>query len=390
MNIALVTKDYNTATVDAAFTTAISLAKELKKKGHNPIMISSKSSRSTWLEGARKPYELYETIPIFRPYGIKWFSKGPDLTIPFNRIIAPALGIFYVQRKLKIKFDVIHSFSAAPFMAFTNFLGQFFAKKANSIHTIKSETLSKFSMRFSRLLNLVNVIVTPTNHIKSQLVKKKVSKNRIHVVHSHIDTNTFLVKNNKKILEKFDIQTSKNTVLYYGKSGYYKGVDILIEAIDRLPKSIKASFVLVHPTVWLAKFRKQVLKNKNANKINIVVKKLNIPELLSVSDIVILPFRSVASTEANPLCLLESMAAKKAIITSDLPEIREILNNKSEAILVKPGNSEALSKAIYNLLTNPKKRKNLGESAHQKSKLFDTEKITEEYLNLYESCRQNS
>ena len=56
------------------------------------------------------------------------------------------------------------------------------------------------------------------------------------------------------------------------------------------------------------------------------------------------------------------MAAKRPIIASDLPSIREILNQKN-AILVESDNSKSLAKGINQALTDSKLANEISEQA---------------------------
>ncbi len=72
-------------------------------------------------------------------------------------------------------------------------------------------------------------------------------------------------------------------------------------------------------------------------------------------DVVLAPYEKQVSVFGNsgdtskfmsPLKIFEYMSSKKAIIASDLPVLREILNSKN-AILVEPGNINDLVNAVY-------------------------------------------
>ena len=64
----------------------------------------------------------------------------------------------------------------------------------------------------------------------------------------------------------------------------------------------------------------------------------------------------------SPLKIFEYMSSRKAIICSDMPVIREVLNDKN-SILVKPDDHFDWIKAIKTL-ENGKKRKDIAENAY--------------------------
>jgi glycosyltransferase involved in cell wall biosynthesis len=63
------------------------------------------------------------------------------------------------------------------------------------------------------------------------------------------------------------------------------------------------------------------------------------------------------------LKLFEYMAAGRAIVASDLPAIREVIEHEVQALLVPPGDAGALAGAIRRLADDPALRDRLGRAA---------------------------
>jgi glycosyltransferase involved in cell wall biosynthesis len=57
----------------------------------------------------------------------------------------------------------------------------------------------------------------------------------------------------------------------------------------------------------------------------------------------------VSNAFTSPLKLFEYMAAGRPIVASDLPSIREILAHERNALLITPGNPQAVTAAIRRL-----------------------------------------
>ena len=64
-----------------------------------------------------------------------------------------------------------------------------------------------------------------------------------------------------------------------------------------------------------------------------------------------------------PNALLEAMLAERAIVGTDVDAIGEILRDRSNALVVPPGNSQALAYALWQLLQSPALRQKLGQQA---------------------------
>ncbi|HKG54693.1 MAG TPA: glycosyltransferase, partial [Anaerolineales bacterium] len=66
----------------------------------------------------------------------------------------------------------------------------------------------------------------------------------------------------------------------------------------------------------------------------------------------------------SPMKMFEYMAAGRAIVSADLPVIREVLNKKS-AVFCEPDNMEEWRRKIESLLDNPPRRIELGNQARR-------------------------
>ena len=95
-----------------------------------------------------------------------------------------------------------------------------------------------------------------------------------------------------------------------------------------------------------------------------------LPIYQAAADILLMPYEKVISGSsggnsaayASPMKMFEYMASKRAIISSDLPVIREILN-PTNAILCPPGDISAWSRSIESLVIDEKKRLTIAQQA---------------------------
>ena len=102
-----------------------------------------------------------------------------------------------------------------------------------------------------------------------------------------------------------------------------------------------------------------------------------LPLHLSAADVLMIPFerRIEGSSGGNsadicsPMKLFEYMATGRAILTSDLPVIREVLNERN-ALFAPPEDLQAWQDALADLLSHPIVLKALGESARRDSSQY--------------------
>jgi len=116
-----------------------------------------------------------------------------------------------------------------------------------------------------------------------------------------------------------------------------------------------------------------------------------IPKYLAAADVLVLPNTSeeaISRLYTSPLKLFEYMAARRPIVASDLPSVREILNEEN-AILVRSDNPKALADGIQKVLTNEELSKKLAENAFKEVQRYSWEKRAEKILEFIdEKCRK--
>jgi len=84
------------------------------------------------------------------------------------------------------------------------------------------------------------------------------------------------------------------------------------------------------------------------------------------------------------------MACKIPIVTSYLSELREIVENEKDVLMARPGDVNDLISKINRLLNDKTLQRKLTENAYKKSKEFDTENITNQFIELYEGLLNGS
>jgi len=93
-----------------------------------------------------------------------------------------------------------------------------------------------------------------------------------------------------------------------------------------------------------------------------------VPYWIRAGDVVTIPWpwTEFSAYFTSPLKLFEYMAAGVPIVASDLPSLREVLEHRDNAWLVKPGDAKALAEAINNVLTDPKSSAAMAARAREK------------------------
>jgi glycosyltransferase involved in cell wall biosynthesis len=161
------------------------------------------------------------------------------------------------------------------------------------------------------------------------------------------------------------------TVGYTGHLYPGRGMSLLAELARCFPG---INFLWVGGRQQEVNFWRECLAAENIRNITLTgfVENSLLPMFQAAADILLMPYERVitgssggnSTTYASPMKMFEYMACKRAIISSDLPVIREVLN-PSNAILCPPEDIEAWSQALGTLIYDEEKRNTLANQAWQ-------------------------
>jgi glycosyltransferase involved in cell wall biosynthesis len=214
---------------------------------------------------------------------------------------------------------------------------------------------------YRQALNNSDKILTCSNSTLSEIKKIYPGEKsaNIEVIHNAVKIEDF----DKINASDIGNDSCYQYVVFYGRLYWRKGLTFLIYAIKKLIKT--------NPGIKLDIFGKGPMRNyllkiiaqnnlENNVKINGHVAYDTLLTSIKRANLIILP----SLYEAQSIAMLEAMAFKKTVVAFDLPFAREIIKNNYTGILAKPSNEYDLSKKIQELLTNPDKRKTIGNNAY--------------------------
>jgi len=107
----------------------------------------------------------------------------------------------------------------------------------------------------------------------------------------------------------------------------------------------------------------------------------NMPAVYAAMDIFVLP----SLNEGLPMTVLEAMAASKPVIATKVGAIGSVIKDGENGLLVNAKDSEGLRNAIASLLSDPERRRRLGDQAHAwVSQNYTSEAMALKYREMYE------
>ncbi len=147
-------------------------------------------------------------------------------------------------------------------------------------------------------------------------------------------------------------------VLYAGGLMRWKGVDVLVEAA-RDPRLRDVQILIAGGMDQDVEDLRQRAAGMPNVRIDGYQPAPKIPAYLSAADVAVVPNRRsprISSHYTSPLKVFESLAAGLPLVVSDLPSLRDVLD-ESCASFVEPENAEALADSVMGLLGDPPLRR---------------------------------
>jgi len=97
-----------------------------------------------------------------------------------------------------------------------------------------------------------------------------------------------------------------------------------------------------------------------------------VPGYLAACDILAAPHAAAPGFIGSPVKLFEYLAMGKAIVTTDLEQLGEVVQNEHNGLTVPPGDAEALARAIVRLADDEDLRLRLGAAARHDAETLYT------------------
>ncbi|MEI6863751.1 MAG: glycosyltransferase family 4 protein [Candidatus Adlerbacteria bacterium] len=194
-------------------------------------------------------------------------------------------------------------------------------------------------------------VVCVSQGLKDFYKEKGVPIEKILAVPNGIALADFAHPESKEIARvRLGIPVDKKIALYVGRLDGWKGTDTLFDASHVLPSDWKVAVV--------GGEEKQIaqLQKKYPYVLFLGYRPYSeLPRNQAAADVLVVPNTAKVDVSVHftsPLKLIAHMASHRPIVASDLPSIRELVD-ESSAVLVVPDNSQALAEGIQRALQNP-------------------------------------
>ncbi|ANU22491.1 glycosyltransferase family 4 protein [Planococcus donghaensis] len=244
---------------------------------------------------------------------------------------------------------------------------------------ISDTILSKLALRFS------DNIITIANGVLRHVPKDKLLKynGKITNIYTGFDFSEYQISDKENSKKNIGLSKNKLVIGYLGSINERKGTDFLIDSFIRIKKIYNDTELLVVGNVspGYENYWKNLMEKvlKYGESIKYIPYSNKVSDIYSAMDIFILPSRS----EGLPRVVIEAMAHKIPVISTDVGGVREIIENNINGFVIEKDNSEELFSELNSLLKDSLKRKKIGELGEKSARNNFSEEVFIKKINSY-------
>jgi len=173
-------------------------------------------------------------------------------------------------------------------------------------------------------------------------------------------------------------------IMFAGRLVEKKGVQVLLDAVARLPAGLGWSLDVVGDGPLRTSLERAAASSGLPITFHGQLPQRELAARWGLCSIAVFPSVPAASGDQDglPVTLLEAMTAGKPVVASRIAGIDEAITDDESGVLVPAGDADALAGALGSLLGDPDRRERLGRIAAVQAEQFSMDAIGHRYVEL--------
>ncbi|MEO6293118.1 MAG: glycosyltransferase [Burkholderiaceae bacterium] len=313
----------------------------------------------------------------------------------FSTALSPAQVFKALALHKEKPFDVLHLHFPNPLAHLASMLFPANVKRVITWHSdiVRQKRLLAMYLPFlQRVTRQADALVAATqaHYSSSTQIPADIPVHKRRVIPFGLDFGSLaLTQHTTALCAELKSQTTHKPVIFaLGRHVYYKGFDVLIEAMQH----IDAQLILGGDGPLRQNLQDQAAQLGISSKVTFTgsIPEAALAAYFHACDLFCLP--SVEQSEAFGLVQLEAMACAKPVICTQLNNGVNVLNVHGETGFAVPvRDSIALAGRINQLINDPTLRRQLGEQARSRAlNVYSLPAMTASHIRLYQELVQSS
>jgi glycosyltransferase involved in cell wall biosynthesis len=236
--------------------------------------------------------------------------------------------------------------------------------------------------RYRRALERANAVIAISEMTEERIRQLAPEGLRIERIPNGVDVDSLAGHAGRP--ESLDPTIQPGRYLFFiGRLVRRKGVDLLLDALSRLPPSEDLQLVIAGDGDQRAPLESQMIARGLQKRVRFVGKALGQKKahLLQNALATVVPSRE---WESFGLVVIESYASGTPVIGTDLPGMRSLIRPHTTGLRVAANSADEVSRAVAWALDHPDQMQQMGEHAKDVSRQYDWSTIAERHLALFE------
>ena len=253
-------------------------------------------------------------------------------------------------------------------------IGKIFSCRIITAQRSTDEHRSKIQNMIDNITTgLSDLYISNTVAARNMLITKKhINPEKITVIYNGIDLNAYSDISADRI--KIGALNTNNMVIgVIANLIPYKGHEYFFRSVVEINKEVdNVSILLVGDGVHRNYLENLADSLGIRSQVKFLGIRKDIPELLSCMDIVVLP----SLFEGMPNAIMEAMACKKPVVTTNVGGVPELAVDGETAYLVPPREPKLMAEKVIELLKDENKRISFGQKGYERVKtIFSLENM---------------
>jgi glycosyltransferase involved in cell wall biosynthesis len=210
-----------------------------------------------------------------------------------------------------------------------------------------------------------------------------ISPDRFTVIYNGLETGKFnLPDRRKELFAGLNIPDDHKIITMVGRLMEQKNYPMLLRVAQKTKQiGLPVVFVVVGTGVLKESLIEMSRRLNVADRVHFIGIRNDIPDILASSNI----FLFTTNFEGFPNALLEAMAARLPVVTTNFCGVDELIRDGQNGIIVPVDDADAAAEALRMYVENPERAKEYGNNAYLSvESVFSMDKMAEETESLYQ------